>query len=210
MTPTGTIARLRRPLHRSNVKRAFHLPPAKQAREQKHKAIADWTKNTAFLHNFRMGKQSNDDLKPADERFAALLAQCLAQTEAYRKSHACEGIAPQTIAERASRLAAKPQVKARVQALLREAKVPDLDSIGEAYKDLLNDIDGARAAKNWTALATMHRIRLQVLGMLKDTVNVTIEQRMSDDELIRRLADGDQDKAALLRQMMGKPDEYLQ
>ncbi|MDX1485239.1 MAG: hypothetical protein R3229_12235 [Alphaproteobacteria bacterium] len=155
-----------------------------------------------------MEKREIDDLKPAQAKFAAMLAQGLSQTEAYRKTHACKGVNAQRIAERASRLAAKPQVIARVQELLREAKILDIDSVGQAHQQLLGDMDSAREAKNWTALASMHRIRMQVLGMIQNSVVVNLEQTLSDEELIKRLADGDPKREEVFREMLIPADTY--
>jgi hypothetical protein len=111
-------------------------------------------------------------LKPADERFAAFLARGLEQAEAYRRSRDTKGVSvsPQRIAERACRAGARTQVKARVTELLHEAKIADIDSVGVAYRQLLADMDAARTDKNHTALAAYSRIRVQVLGMVKDAV----------------------------------------
>ena len=150
------------------------------------------------------------DLKPSQEKYAALLARGLTQADAYRQSHAVEGVNPQRISERACKLAAKDQVKARVQALLSEAKVSDLLSAGTAISKLLEDMEGARAAKNWTALASFHRLSLQVLGLLKENIVLTEEERLTDEELIKRLAVGDPGTASMLRNMIGSADEFVQ
>jgi hypothetical protein len=118
-----------------------------------------------------MPRRTDDHLKPADEKFAANLAKGLEQAEAYRKSRDCKGASPQRVAERACRLAAKPQLKARVTELLHEAKIADIDSVGVAYRQLLADMERARADKNHTALAAYSRIRVQVLGMVRDNVH---------------------------------------
>ena len=149
-------------------------------------------------------------LKPADERFAAHLAKGMYQTDAYRKSHDCTGVAPQRIAERASKLAAKPGVKARVQELLREAKVLDIDSVGEAHKAILDAIERASEAKNWTALSSLLKTRAQILGMIKDSMVIAPAEGLSDAQLIDRLAGGDAAKAAMVKKMLGKDDEYVQ
>ena len=149
-----------------------------------------------------------DNLKPGDERFAACLALGMNQSQAYRNSHECKTVTPAQLNTRASKLAKKDSIRERVQALVNEAKVADLDSIGRAYKALLDDMAAAKEAKNWTALATFHRMRLQVLGMLTDNLTVTVEQSMSDDELAKRIAGDDPVLLAQLKRTMGNADDY--
>src|SRR5262249_16605392 len=106
-------------------------------------------------------------------------------------------------AERASRLAKKPQVVARVQELLRQSTVRQIDSVGQAHADLLADMEAARAAENWTALAAFTRTRASILGMIKDSMSFTVESQMSGDALIKQIAADDPELAALLRRRMG-------
>jgi hypothetical protein len=155
-----------------------------------------------------MTTRDQDGLKPAQEKFAAYLAQGCEQAEAYRKSHACTGVNPQRIAERACRLAAKAQVKARIRELLAEAKIQDIDSIGATFQQLLEDMEGARQAKNWTALAAFTRIRTQIHGMLHDNLSLNYEQTLTDEQLARRIADGDEKIFAALMEKLGDPDSF--
>ena len=169
----------------------------------------DLEKSDAIRHNFDMIQNINDGLKPADERFAALLAQGLLQAEAYRRSHDCGRINPQRIHERASRLAAKPQVRARVRELLREARVRDIDAAGVAHQQLLEDMDAARKSGNHTALAAYSRLRASILGMVNDGgITLTFTASPSDAELVKRLAGNDPDKANMVQAIAGSADTY--
>jgi hypothetical protein len=71
-------------------------------------------------------------------------------------------------------------------------------------------MDAAREAGNLTALAAFSRLRIQVLGMIQNSVTVNVEQTWSDEELCRRLAQGDPEQEAKLRKMLGKSDTYVQ
>ena len=156
-----------------------------------------------------MTQNINDGLKPADERFTALLAQGLGQAEAYRRSHDCGRINPQRIHERASRLAAKPQVRARVHELLRDARVRDIDAAGVAHQQLLEDMEAARKAGNHTAMAAYSRLRASILGMVNDGgFALTIAATLSDAELVKRLAGNDPDKAKMVQAIIGSVDTF--
>jgi hypothetical protein len=86
---------------------------------------------------------------------------------------------------------------------LDAAKILAIDSVGRAYQELLADLDAARAAGNWTAVAALTRQRVQILGMLKDHVVVSRVDETSDDALVERLAGGDAYVAAYIRRCLG-------
>ncbi|MQA65025.1 MAG: hypothetical protein GEU76_03855 [Alphaproteobacteria bacterium] len=155
---------------------------------------------------------TDEGLKPAHEKFAVLLAKGLNQADAYRGSHNCDGLTNQRIGERASKLAARGPIKARVRALLRQAKVSDLDSVGQAFKDILKDIEEARQAKNWTAVAQMSRLRVQCHGMILDKgMILSPTADMTDAQLITRIAGGDEELAARIKFILGPgEDEFRQ
>jgi hypothetical protein len=151
---------------------------------------------------------TDEGLKPAHEKFAVLLAKGLNQTEAYRESHNTEGLTNQRISERASKLAARGPIKARVRELLRQAKVSDIDSVGQAFNDILKDIEEARQAKNWTAVAQLSRLRVQCHGMILDKGMILAPgSDMTDAQLIARIAGGDEEVAARLRFVLGPGDD---
>ena len=154
--------------------------------------------------------RDKDGLTPQQADFAAYLAKGLSQAEAYRRSHTLRGASMKSIHERGSRLAQRVEIRARVQALLREAKISDIHSVGQAMRDLLNDINAAREASNWTALASLTKTRTQVLGMIKESMIISPAEGLSDIQLIERLAGGDAAKAAMVKKMLGKDDEYVQ
>ena len=52
------------------------------------------------------------------------------------------------------------------------------------------------------------RLLGQALGVLKDNVNVTVEQKADDHYLLASLAGDDPAKLAALREMLGAPDSF--
>lgn len=149
-------------------------------------------------------------LFPNEEAFARA---CLKhnQSDAYRLTHSPEVVKrlkPEEINKRASDLANKPAVQRRVRALLDESKIQDLESIGHAFSELLTDLTAARTAKNWTAVAAFQRLKLQVLGMLKEIVMLSPEQTLSDEEIIKRLAGNNPALRAALAAKIGTEDRF--
>lgn len=147
-------------------------------------------------------------LTDSQERYCFFRANGETQTTAYAKSHHVTGLAAQTINNRANKLEKRAGIVERINTLVAEKKVSDVLSVGTALTDLLEDMKGAREAKNWTALATFHRLTLQVLGLLKENIVLTEEQRLPDDELIARIAAGNTEMGAALKSMLGSSDAF--
>jgi hypothetical protein len=154
----------------------------------------------------------NHELSPQEERFAIL---CLkrSQSDAFREAFA-DRVEPDqpdsSIHERACKMAAKPRIKARVAQLLDEARIQDMESVGSIYKQLCELLDKATEAANWTACAAFMRLKLQVNGLLKETVTLSMEQTISDDELVKRVAKDNPALAKLLTDSVGRDNAYAE
>ncbi len=145
-----------------------------------------------------------DELTPKQAEFCRLVACGHNASDAYRQSHDATRQRPTSVNVAACKLMAKAKIKQRVRELLRLARVEDVVSVGEHTLHLLEDREAAKADGNYTALAAFDRCLAQVLGMTANTVFVAAEKSESDDALVARLAQGDEKKAALLRQLLGK------
>ncbi len=148
--------------------------------------------------------RDTDGLTPQEAKFCALLAQGYTQADAVREAYNLRKAKPDTVYEKGSRLFRKPEVKARVSSLLREAKILDLISIGEWAAKVKEDYESARAAGNWTAASQFARLLGQSLGVLSQKIIVNTTDTLSDEKLIDSLAQGDEMKAAMLREMIGQ------
>jgi hypothetical protein len=155
-----------------------------------------------------MTKRDPNLLTQDAAEFAALVAAGMTQAQAYRETHRVSGVSPQRIAERACRLAAKAQVQARINELIRASNIQDLDTAGRAFADLLTQIKAATEAKNWTAVAALMRLRLQCHGILRDHLVMSEESRLSDDELCRKLAGGNEQLAQQLRTLLAPANAF--
>ena len=148
-------------------------------------------------------------LTPQQAAFAQGLARGLSQADSYRAAY---DVKPQTkaksIHESASRLARDINVQSRVRELLKEARISDIDTVGEAWDHLLKLINKAEDEGNMTACAALMRQRLQGLGAIANHhVTVKHESTLSDEELVRRIAGGDKEKAAILLSLL-TPDSF--
>lgn len=136
--------------------------------------------------------------------FARHLAMGATQADAYRAAYGRDkGVNDNSTKVSACKLARRPEIQARVAELLKESKVTDLDSVGEAWSDLRNLYKTTVDKEQFTAASSLMRQRLQGLGALKD--NLTIQtDNVSDDYIIDRLSQGDPDKAAMLKAIVGQ------
>ncbi len=149
-----------------------------------------------------------DGLTPQEAQACVYRVQGLDQTEAYRRAFDVGRQSRKTSTEKASRLFARGNVQARIETLLDAARVQDLLSAGVWLDQLKTDVATARADKNHNAVMNGTRLLGQALGVLKDNVNVTVERRASDNELIALLAKDNPELAAALRQNLGAPDGF--
>jgi hypothetical protein len=143
------------------------------------------------------------ELTVKEARFAALLAQGKTQAAAYRSAFTAHKQKPQTVYPAASKLAAKSNIRTRVRELLENARIEDIDSPQMAFMDLMQDIDGARKDRNWSAVMAGHDKRLKVWGMLKERHIQEKAETLTDEQIIKELGQGDPAKEAMVKSMIG-------
>ncbi len=152
--------------------------------------------------------EDQDGLTPEEAKACLYRAQGLSQSAAYRLAFNKPQAKPKTINEKACRLFAKPATQARVSELLSASKLADLESLGEASQKLLEDIDAARERGNDNAVMGFTRIKMQIHGVLKDAVSLSVEQRADDNTLLEQLAGGDPAKLAALQTVLGAKEGF--
>ncbi len=145
-----------------------------------------------------------DEMDPKEAKFCVLRASGHNQSDAYRNAWDCKRAKPESVHRMAHRIAQRVHVKSRIRELLREARVNDIEAVGQAYEQLLEDMQTAREKGNDTALASYTRTKFQAQGMMRDHLVVSAEKSESDDELVARLSGGDPHKATMLRSIIGK------
>ena len=92
--------------------------------------------------------------------------------------------------------------------LLKAARIQDIETVGETYVKMLDDMESARADGNHNAVMGFTRMKMQAQGALRDRVALTIEERTSDVDLVQQLSGGDPEKEAALRVLLGAPDSF--
>ncbi len=145
-----------------------------------------------------------DEMDPKEAKFCVLRASGHNQSDAYRIAWDCKRDKPESVHRMAHRIAQRVHVKSRIRELLREARVNDIEAVGQAYQQLLEDMQTAREKGNDTALASFTKTKFQAQGMMRDHLVVSAEKSESDDELVARLSGGDPHKATMLRSIIGK------
>ena len=150
----------------------------------------------------------DDGLTVKQGKFAALVARGLNYSDAYAQVFQYKRMSQKTVNEKASRLAADGKVRARIRAILEEARVADVDDAAVAFNDLLRHLRKAEEVENWTAVASFDRLRLQHHGLLKADVPVDTGA-VRDRELIAALAGEDPEKLAALRLIMGSDEVFV-
>ncbi len=145
-----------------------------------------------------------DELTPKQAEFCRLVACGFNASDAYRQSHDATRQRPTSVNVAACKLMAKPKIQQRVRELRREARVEDIISVGEHTAHILEDRLAAKADSNHTAVAAFDRTLATVLGMTSNTLVLAAEKSETDEQLIARLAQGDEKRAALLRELIGR------
>jgi hypothetical protein len=147
-----------------------------------------------------------DGLTPNEARFAFHLCEGQSQKDAFKKAWPKSRASAASIHERASHLANSPAIKARCREILSQKKLSDLDNAPQAFKDLLTALEEAKAGKNWTAVAQLSRLRLDVLGMLKSSHAGMADRSLSDETLLDKLAGSNPELRKQLQQLLGSDD----
>lgn len=147
------------------------------------------------------------ELTPQESNFCRLRARGYSQSDAYKEAFNKPRMKQQSIAEAASRLASKSQVSATMRELFASAKKSALLSHAEFLDRIMRDWDDARAAKNYTAAAGFARLCGQCIGSLSDTMRIE-DGRLSDDQLIDKLAGEDAGLATALRTRLKSRDTF--
>jgi len=130
------------------------------------------------------------------------------KTLSYAKAYAIKGKYRSSVTHRAERLLCRQEIAQYIDDLVNQQDIHDILSHSAWLRSVLSDLSLARAKENWTAVAALQRLAGQGCGALRESVNVTYEQSLSDEELIRKVSGGDEQVAAMLRRKIGKEDEF--
>ena len=136
-------------------------------------------------------------------RFCCLIAQGHSQHDAFAEAFPKSRAKGESVDTMASRLMGRVEIRSRIRELLKESKATDMDSQGEVYRDLCTALAKAEQAGNWTAYASLMRLRMHHLGMLQQHVSVSSYSAISDENLVERVSGGDPATAKVLWRILG-------
>ncbi len=103
---------------------------------------------------------------------------------------------------------ARLSVAERTEQLRDAAHISDLDNTGRYLCDLLDAINETREDGHWTAYSNLMKQRQQVLGLATNNVNVSVEHKLTDVELVAKIAGPDVDLAVRLRAQLGTDNSF--
>ncbi len=108
----------------------------------------------------------------------------------------------------AAKLMKRPEVQEYIAKLEAEAKERNNIDQDELIGRLRTTYKNAEEAGQFTACNRAVELEAKMAGLLKEQVHLTSLETRSDEDLIESLAQGDQKKAAVLREIFGVPDTF--
>lgn len=146
-----------------------------------------------------------------EAHFAKLILQGCTGVLAYRTAYEVDAATlPKTCAEEASKIRARPNVATMIREGLKQARLQDLDSIGE-------HIDRTKRAIERTEINGDENVHAKLLdqmgkmhGAFRDTRVLVVENGMSDAELLARLARGSPERLEAAKQLLSVPSEFAE
>jgi hypothetical protein len=147
-------------------------------------------------------------LEPREVAFCGYVALGHDHSDAYRRAYKAKRLTTEIIAKRADRLAQRQDIRDRVAMCVNEFKLEQLDSLGKCYSELIDSLAQCKLSKNWAAYFSGMRLRLQCMGMLKENIHLTSEQKLSDEQLLDRLGSKDPHAKAMIKAVLGSGDAY--
>lgn len=155
-----------------------------------------------------MPDQQTGELTAQEGQACVLRATGKSKSECYRLAFDKSRAKPKSINDQASRLFRDSRIQSRVRQLLEAATVASILPLGECLVEFRDFKAMAVADRNHNALTSYKRMELQMLGLLKDTVSMTVEQGTGDDVLLQKLGGKDKDRLAALQAVLGAKEGF--
>ena len=144
------------------------------------------------------------ELTAKQARFALLRARGYTKSGAYREAYGAVRMNAHSVAEEARRLCEIPLISRTIDEHLKEARLEDITTTQQILRRMLDHQEMAREAGNLTALAALDKTLCQVFGMTSQKLVLSPEKSETDEQLIKRLAEGDPVKETHLRALIGR------
>ena len=147
------------------------------------------------------------ECSPQEALFCRLRAEGFNQTDAFRLAFNKPDMSTKTANQSASRVAQKPQVLLTIRELFMAAKKSHLLSHAEWLSMMIDAFHESMAEGNKTAAASFGRLMGSGIGALNENLKIT-DSRLSNDQLLDRLAGQDPTLAAMLRNRLQARDAF--
>jgi hypothetical protein len=149
-------------------------------------------------------------LSKRDEQFCLEVAKGETLTSAYiisrpRCDPGEDALQRKYTGTRASKLAAKPSIRERIEAIRKASKVNDLSSLGTVMGEIIRNTALAADKGDFKAAMAGLRLQAQMLGGLT-TQMVIMEETAGDHALVERLAKGQPELANQLKSLLSAED----
>lgn len=151
--------------------------------------------------------RDHDGLSPQEARFCEYLALGHSQAAAFRLAWPNSRANDKTAVERASRIAARGNVRARMQKLLKSADVESIISIGEHVLCLKERSDACWRDGEKTIAERYDKQLGVILAHMQQLDHNPSD--LTDEELIRALSGGNSDRAEMLRQLLPSEERFV-
>jgi phage terminase small subunit len=146
----------------------------------------------------------SNGLTPKQDRFCREYLVDINSTKAAVRA----GYSEHTANKQGPRLLRHPLVRPRIAELQQAAADRNDVEVDEVVKMLRASYREAKAEKQHGPAVRAAELLGKTMGMFSDKITLTDEQKMTDEELIEKLADGDPEKVALLRKTLLVPDGF--
>ena len=147
-------------------------------------------------------------LTAKQEKFAVGISAGLSQSDAYRAAYNAVRMKPKQVWEEASRLRHNYKVAARIEELLKTARIEDVTNLGREIRRAIDLQQAALEDGNHNAAAAYQRMLMKAVGALQDRLVLTVESQLSDEQLLEKLSGGDPEKLAAARLLLGAPSGF--
>ena len=145
-------------------------------------------------------------LLPKRKRFCELFVACLNAKQAAVEAGYSDKSGGASVS--AARIMKDPAVQQYITELQAEAAERNNVTVDEVIENLRNSITTAKAANQHGPAVRATELLGKTVGMFKDHMVLTELEETPDDDLIEKMAKGDEKKAAVLRELLGPPDTF--
>lgn len=143
------------------------------------------------------------------ERFCQLIARSgLNAADCYAQANNIRRKSRDFCASAANTWLNVPLIRERISAIQASVDWDQIEPKWKVYRQLVELYEKCVNAEAWAAAAKVIELKLKALQMLSDKILIDDMRKVSDDELIKRLAASDPVAQRILKDAMGVKDSF--